>query len=77
VNHLEFLKRFQNGLKTSPAFRGLQISTGNYGTAGDQDSVAQKLTTVDLVSVLKTYESPIALFEDSTRLVWRKIRACD
>jgi hypothetical protein len=66
VNDLEFLKRFQNGLKTSSAFRGLQIPTGNYGSAGDQESVAQKLMAVDFVTALKAYESPIALFEDST-----------
>jgi hypothetical protein len=66
VNDLEFLKRFQNGLKISPAFRGFHIPTGNYGAAGDQDSVAEKLIEIDLVTTLKTYESPIALFEDST-----------
>ena len=52
VNDLEFLKRFQNGLKTSPIFRGLQIPPGNYGAAGDHDSVAQKLITVDVVTAL-------------------------
>jgi hypothetical protein len=31
VNDPEFLRRFQNGLKTSPVFRGLQIATGTYG----------------------------------------------
>jgi hypothetical protein len=66
VNDLEFLRRFQSGLKTSPAFRSLHIPPGNYGAAGDQKSLAQKLITLDLVAALKTYESPIALFEDST-----------
>ena len=68
VNDLEFLKRFQKGLETSSAFRGSHILTASYGAAWDQDSVAQKLATVDLVSALKTYESPVALFEDNTLL---------
>ena len=68
VNDLEFLKRFQSGLKTSPVFRSLQIPAGNYGAAGNQDSVVQKLIAVDLVTALETYESPIVLFEDSTIL---------
>src|SRR5271165_409991 len=65
VNDLEFLKRFQSGLKASPAFRSLQIPRGDYGAADDQHSVAQKLIALDLVTGLKTHESPIALFEDS------------
>jgi len=68
VNDLEFLKRFQKGLETSPAFRGSQIPTANYGAAGDQGSVARKLATVELVSALEAYESPIALFEDTSLL---------
>jgi hypothetical protein len=66
VNDLEFLRRFQNGLKTSTAFRNLQIGRGNYGECGDQDSVAQRLMAVNLSSDLQTHESAMALFEKST-----------
>ncbi len=66
VNDPEFLKRFQNGLKTSPTFRGLQVARGNYGQYGDQHSVAQRLMAVDLSAIVKTHESPMALFEDSS-----------
>jgi hypothetical protein len=65
VNDPEFLKRFQNGLKTSPTFRNLQVVPGNYGEYGDQNSVAQRLVAVDLSADLKTHGSPMALFEDS------------
>jgi hypothetical protein len=63
VNDLEFLGRFQSGLKTSHTFRGLQIARGDYGEFGDQDSVAERMIAVDLSADLKTHESPIALFE--------------
>jgi hypothetical protein len=66
VNDPEFLKRFQNGLRRSPAFRRLQVVPGNYGEYGNEESVAQKLMAVDLSADLKTHESPMALFEDST-----------
>lgn len=65
VNDREFLCRFQNGLRTSPTFRNLQISPGNYGEFGDQDSVAQRMIAVDLSADMNAHESPIALFEDS------------
>jgi hypothetical protein len=65
VNDREFLNRFQTGLKTSPTFRALQIAPGNYGEDGDQESVAQRLMTVDVSSGTKTHESPMALFEDA------------
>jgi len=65
VNDMEFLKRFQHGLKTSATFRGQVIAVGDYGEFGDQDSVAQKLIGVDLATDLRTHENPMALFEDS------------
>lgn len=65
VNDPEFLSRFQNGLKTSPTFRSLQIAPGNYGEFGDQDDVARRMMAVDLSTDLRAHESPMALFEDS------------
>jgi hypothetical protein len=64
VNDTEFLKRFQNGLKSSAVFRRVQVPPGNYGEYGDQDGVAQRLTSVDLSEGLRDHESAIALFQD-------------
>lgn len=64
VNDPRFLKRFQDGLKNSPAFRGHQVARGNYGEFGNQDAVAKRLTDVDLNAVLANHESAVALFED-------------
>jgi hypothetical protein len=66
VNDLEFLRRFQNGLKASATFRRLQIAPGDYGPAGNEDGVARGLIEVDLATAMKNYESPMALFETST-----------
>ena len=65
IDDPEFLRRFQSGLKTSPTFRNLQIARGSYGEFGDQDSVAEKMMSVDLLLDFKSHESPMALFEDS------------
>jgi hypothetical protein len=65
VNDQQFLSRFQEGLKTSPTFRQLQIAPGNYREFGNQDDVARRLMAVDLAVDLKTHESPMALFEDA------------
>jgi len=56
VNDLEFLRRFQNGLKTSPAFRDLQVAHGNYGEFGDESGVTQRLMAVDLSTDLTNYD---------------------
>jgi hypothetical protein len=66
INDLEFLRRFQRGLKTSKTFRDLNIKPGNYGKGGDHNEVARKLITVDLDSALKIYGRPLALFEDAS-----------
>jgi hypothetical protein len=65
VNDPEFLKRFQNGLRTSPTFRRLQVVPGNYGEYGNEESVARRLMVVDLSAALEGHESPVTLFEDS------------
>jgi hypothetical protein len=65
VNDPEFLKRFQNGLKSSPTFRGLQVARGNYAQYGDEVAVAQRSMAVDLSMIVNTHDSPIALFQDS------------
>ena len=65
VNDSQFLGRFQEGLKASPTFRGLQIAAGIYGEFGNQDDVARRLMAVDLAADVKTHESAMALFEDA------------
>jgi hypothetical protein len=65
INDLAFLRRFQNGLKTSPTFRDLQVARGNYGEFGDESGVTQRLLAVDLSRDLTNYEIPMNLFEDS------------
>ena len=66
VNDLEYLRRFQNGLSSSTAFRNLQIAPGNYGQAGSHGDVARALSEVHLATDFATHGSPIALFEDGT-----------
>jgi hypothetical protein len=63
ANDPEFLRRFQDGLRTSATFREFQIARGNYGAVGDHDRVAEKVIGVDL-SQFRAAGSPIALFED-------------
>jgi hypothetical protein len=60
-----FLTRFQDGLRTSPAFRRLHIPEANYGPADNADSIAQKLIGVDLWKALENHESPSHLFYDN------------
>src|SRR5260221_8678680 len=48
INDPEFLRKFQDGLKSSKIFRFQQFPPGNYGEFGDQDGLAQKLIAVDL-----------------------------
>lgn len=65
VNDQAFLKRFQDGLKTSPTFRTHQIAPGNYGEYGNQDDVAKRLMAVDLSQDTKDFDNPMVLFEDA------------
>jgi hypothetical protein len=66
VNDAKFLHRFQEGIKTSQAFRDLQIAHGNYGQFGTHEDVAQKVLSVDLTTILGKHGTAVALFEDST-----------
>jgi hypothetical protein len=59
-----FLKRFQDGLTSSPTFRQLQIQPGNYGPFGNEQNVADKLIGVDLVKGLKSHGRASDLFLD-------------
>jgi hypothetical protein len=60
VNDVEFLRRFQKGLRESLIFRDQQIAHGNYGEVGGHQAVAQALFSVnvdtDFVNVAKPYD---------------------
>lgn len=64
INDPLFLKRFQDGLKTSFAFRQFHIPVGNYGPHGDEIAVAEKVIAVDLSTDLKGYEKASDLVFD-------------
>lgn len=59
VNDLEFLRRFQEGLRKSELFRTMQIAPGNYGDVGDHTAVGAKLIAVDLSRDLPTEITPM------------------
>jgi hypothetical protein len=65
VNDPEFLRRFQSGIGQSPVFRDLQITPGNYGEGRTNVDVSVKLTSLDLPDVLRSYDSAMALLDDS------------
>jgi len=64
LNDQDFLGAFQQGLKSSVAFRDLNVAPGNYGAAGDQPAVVRKLIDIDLVNGLGTHSTPVELFHD-------------
>src|SRR6266849_8363074 len=55
VNDVEFLKRFQMGLKKSRVFRNHQIAPWDYGEVGNQEDVARELGRVNLDADLVQY----------------------
>lgn len=44
----EFMSRFQQGLRSSPYFRRLHISPGNYGNNETDETIFQKVSAIDL-----------------------------
>ena len=60
VNDVDFLKRFQGGIRNPYTFR----SHGAYGRWPDDD-IARLIGGVDLDKALVSYPTPIDLFEDS------------
>lgn len=64
VNDLEFLRRFQQGLNDSPAFRGSIVPTGNYGPVGNQNDVIEAFLDIDLSTAFSDHGSPMGLSED-------------
>jgi hypothetical protein len=66
VNDVEFLRRFQKGLRDSAVFCGQQIPPGNYGEVGNQDDVGRELASVNVDVDMKQYANPMDLFSDES-----------
>lgn len=64
INDPAFLEGFQSGLKSSAAFRTIQIKPGNYGRWGTADDVATLISSVDIKGVLSDYASATTMFAD-------------
>jgi hypothetical protein len=70
INDLEFLKRFQNGLMRSAAFRDLQIQHGEYGdplssgVTRTHGEVAAYLGGVDVASISGSHSDSLSLLTD-------------
>lgn len=65
IDDLEFLRRFQAGLKNSKTFRELHIAPGNYGQWGNEENVYQLVSGVDVERDLDGW-TPSDLFSDKT-----------
>ena len=65
IDDLEFLRRFQSGLKNSKTFRELHIAPGNYGQWGNEENVYQLVSGVDVECDLDG-RTPSDLFSDKT-----------
>jgi hypothetical protein len=65
IDDLEFLRRFQAGLKKSKLFRMLHIAPGNYGQWGNEENVYKLVAGVDLERDLDG-RTPSDLFSDKT-----------
>jgi hypothetical protein len=63
IDDLEFLTRFQTGLKNSKTFRELHIAPGNYGQWGNEENVYQFVSGVDVKCDLDG-RTPSDLFSD-------------
>src|SRR5712692_8809091 len=48
LSDLNFMIRFQEGIRTSPHFRDLQIQPGNYGNNETHETIFQKMAAIDL-----------------------------
>jgi len=66
VNDLEFLARYQRGLRNSQVFRDHQIARGNYGEIGTHEDVFRCLEQVNIQADLGQYPTPMELFSDES-----------
>jgi hypothetical protein len=66
ISDMEFLRRFQEGLANSQAFRNIIIPPANYGAVGNQDDVLNAVLSVDLPAAFSKYSSPIELLENAS-----------
>jgi hypothetical protein len=66
INDVEFLRRFQKGLRDSLVFRDHQISHGNYGEVGSHENVADALISINLDADFAELPRPEELMFDDT-----------
>ena len=60
LSDLNFMTRFQEGLRASQHFRDLHIQPGNYGNGETHETVYQKVATIDL----QQSPSPLEVFNN-------------
>jgi hypothetical protein len=61
LSDLNFMTRFQEGLRASPHFRNLHIAPGNYGDGETHETLFQKLAAIDLQQT----RSALEVFNDA------------
>jgi len=62
LGDLNFMTRFQEGLRVSPHFRNLHIQPGNYGQGETHETLFQKLAAIDLQQsrqALEVFNDPL------------------
>lgn len=69
LGDLNFMTRFQEGLRISPHFRELHIQPGNYGQGETHETLFQKLAAIDLHrsrQALEVFNDPLVRHMDHT-----------
>jgi hypothetical protein len=71
VNDLNFLRKFQAGLRSSPTFSQHVVKEGRYADIDTKKersaaTLREEFSRVDLASVLTKFESPMSLLTDKT-----------
>jgi hypothetical protein len=81
LGDLNFMTRFQEGLRVSPHFRNLHIQPGDYGQGETHETLFQKLAVIDLQQsrqALEVFNDPLVRHMDHTTPQGRlKILASD
>jgi hypothetical protein len=81
LGDLNFMTRFQEGLRVSPHFRNLHIQPGDYGQGETHETLFQKLAVIDLQQsrqALEVFNDPLVRHMDHTTPEGRlKILASD
>ncbi|HEY2547152.1 MAG TPA: hypothetical protein VGI46_13885 [Candidatus Acidoferrum sp.] len=67
LGDINFMTRFQEGLRASPLFRNLHISPGNYGNGETHETMFQKVAAIDLQQsrpALEIFNDPLVRHMD-------------